>query len=114
MNIAHKPKRSRSKTLAKTSNRKANRLDLQDTPFEASDVDQFKFRIVSRDGRHFFQEVRFRPPHGKEEDIRAVVDFFEGQCLEILTPEMIEAFLGQHPVAHRFEELVFDLQAVLC
>ena len=114
MSLAQRSKRPRGKSLPKSVHSKPQAAPPHELPFEASDVDQFKFRVVQRDGRHFFKDVRFSLPNGKENEIRAVIDFFNGQYLELLTPEMIEAFLGHHPVAKRFEQLVADLQEVLC
>ncbi|MCW8131381.1 MAG: hypothetical protein KIS92_13615 [Planctomycetota bacterium] len=77
-------------------------------------MDQFKFRIVAKNGKHYFTDVRFTPPNGRELDISTVVGFFEGQCLESLTPKSITAFLEPLPIVPRLCSLVDELQQVLC
>ncbi|MBI3828335.1 MAG: hypothetical protein HY291_02390 [Planctomycetes bacterium] len=77
-------------------------------------MDQFKFRIVSKHGKHYFTDVRFTPPNGREEDIKTVVNFFEGQCLEGLDQRTLAAFLSPLSIVPRIWSLVDELQQVLC
>ena len=107
------PKRARSRTPGGKAV-PSRRAKISESPLEPNDVDQFKFRIVARNGKHFFTEVRFTPPNGREDDIKTVVNFFEGQCLEVLDEKTIAAFLAPHPIVPRLWALVDELQQVLC
>ena len=78
------------------------------------DLDQFKFRIVELNGVHYFQDVRFKAPHISEADEKAIVEFFEGRSLQGLCPELMTAYLGSMTVLPLLQDLVCDLQRILC
>lgn len=114
MSVTHSLHQSPEKRARTRSAGKRTRAKLKHSPLEPNDVDQFKFRLVDRDGRHYFTDVRFTPPNGQAEDVAAVVDFFEGQCLNTLEAKTIGAFLAPLAIVPRLCALVEELQQVLC
>ena len=78
------------------------------------DLDQFKFKLVERGAKHYFQDVRFKAPHISSTDEKSIIEFFEGQCLEGLSSEIMSGFFGNLPIGPKLEKLVVDLQQVLC
>ncbi len=77
-------------------------------------MDQFKFRIVERNGLHFFKDVRFNAPHVNKDSTGAIVEFFEGRNLESLSDDIMDTVLGPVVVLAELKELVAELQTVLC
>lgn len=78
----------------------------------SQDLDPLRFRLAERDGRHYFQNVRFEPPdatgrHHAYAD--RIVGFFEGQALETLTLERLAGALGDVPVYPRLRRLLAEL-----
>jgi len=74
-------------------------------------VDHLKFRIVTRRGRHYFKDVRFKGPLTLE--TIHVVKFFEGRCLESLTAATLHVQFATLPALSQLEKLVRDLRQVL-
>jgi len=123
MSMAQQTKRSRPKNEApklisiQNQTSTATQTQLLEDSFsfqQPQETDPLKFRIVERRGKHFFMDVRFKGPQVKQEDERAIEDFFEGQSLEGLSPELMTAFLGNLKVLPRLLKLVTDLQQILC
>lgn len=77
-------------------------------------TDGLKFRIVQRHGRHYFKQVRFKCDKVTNAEAHAVAEFFEGRCLENLSREALSACFGRTPLLHSLQELVADLQHILC
>jgi hypothetical protein len=77
-------------------------------------TDGLKFRIVQRSGRHYFKQVRFKCDKMTNAEAHAVAEFFEGRCLENLSRESLSACFGRTPLLHGLQDLVADLQHILC
>ncbi len=77
-------------------------------------IDGLKFRIVARGSRHYFKEVRFRTQSVSSAEGTAVREFLEGRCLETLRREQLAAFFGCAAFLANLQELVSELQQVLC
>ena len=63
----------------------------------APELDQFKFRLVARDGRHYFKAVKFDTPNLNAGERQQVLEFFEGRSLESITRKTLKAGLGALP-----------------
>ena len=77
-------------------------------------VDGLKFKVISRGGKHYFKNVRFKSEELPGAESRAVAEFFEGRCLENLTREGLSAYFNRAPLLASLQEVVADLQHVLC
>ncbi|HYF51746.1 MAG TPA: hypothetical protein VEJ63_20185 [Planctomycetota bacterium] len=74
-------------------------------------VDHLRFRLVTRRGKHYFKDVRYKGPLTL--DTIAVVKYFEGRCLENLTPATLGESFPLEPILPQIEKLVRDLRQVL-
>ena len=77
-------------------------------------TDGLKFRIVLRGHKHYFKDVRFKCDKVSDVDRSAVIEFFEGRCLENLSRESLAACFGRTPLLSSLQDLIADLQHVLC
>jgi hypothetical protein len=73
-------------------------------------LDQLKFRIEIRKGRHYFRNVRFNGEAGA----CVLAGFLEGRALEDLTPVLLRSSFASSPILPRLQHLVRDLQRVFC
>ncbi len=87
--------------------------DLTNRPEISSIVDKLKFRIVCKDGKHYFTDVRFGGNVPAE--IRdAVTNSLEGQCLESLSREDLTKVFGWMHCLKHLQKYVADLRDVFC
>lgn len=121
MRVVPQVKQSRAKDaiLAATSSEQTSSLPKPDArqdlmTMRSQSLDQFKFRIVEQGGVHYFQDVRFKAPHINDGDEKTIVEFFEGRSLEGLSSEILNAFLGTVAVLPLLQDLVDELQRILC
>ena len=117
MGIAHptprmEVRKARARTRSKTRTLHAAQPLQADE--RAPEMDQLNFRIVARDGKHFFKNVRFKPPHFNVPFEQSVLDFFEGRCLESIGPRVLDAALGPSPFLPRLRRFVNDLREIVC
>ncbi len=75
-------------------------------------VDQLKFRLITRRGKHYFKDVRFKGALTLESI--TVIKFLEGRCLETLTHRTLQTGLGHLGLVPHLENLLKDLRQVLC
>jgi hypothetical protein len=87
-------------------------LQSQASHSHAPAVDQLKFRIVARRGKHYFQDVRFKGSLTLE--AITVIKFLEGRCLESLSSRTLQNGLGHIGIVPHLESLLKDLRQVLC
>jgi len=80
----------------------------------APEMDPLKFRLVERDGRRFFSNVRFNALHVEPMQREAVVRFFEGRELDSLRAESLERELGSLSILPRLQKMVADLKELFC
>ena len=80
----------------------------------STEIDHFKFRIESREGRHFFKHVRFTAPHYNTAEEHTIVKFFEGRCLESITLEALATALFPIAMLPRLQDLIGELREVFC
>ena len=79
-----------------------------------TDLDQFKFKLAERDGKHFFEKVRYNTPNVAESDRKTVIGYFEGRCLESITNTALRSKLKGHSMLPMFEQLVSGLRQIFC
>ncbi|HYG77277.1 MAG TPA: hypothetical protein VEK08_19890 [Planctomycetota bacterium] len=80
----------------------------------SSIVDNLRFKIVSRDGQHFFTEVRLKGCGLSERERSSIVKLLDGESLENLTPHYVSSHLKQTRHATEVQDMISQLQAVLC
>jgi hypothetical protein len=77
---------------------------------ETYPIDQLKFRIVKKKGRHYFRDVRFEAGANGY----PITSFLEGRALEDLSPVLLRSFFPQSRILPHLQSLVRDLQRVFC
>ncbi len=112
MSISHKIGRSLPQQVIIKSNPHLPSDTSCDESRFPGDLDHFKFRIVRRRGKHYFKDVRFRPPKASNGD-REIVEFFEGKCIENISLKELTETLGNSPILPRIHALVTELRKVL-
>lgn len=81
---------------------------------EHSSLDGLRFKLIARGERHYFTDVRFSSEFVKTSDMLAVTTLLGGQCLEELNTDFVAAVLGDSPCCNEIQNLISELQAVLC
>jgi hypothetical protein len=82
------------------------------TAHHGPSVDQLKFRLITRRGKHYFKDVRFKGALTLESI--TVIKFLEGRCLETLNAHALENSLGHLGLVSHLDTLLKDLRQVLC
>ena len=77
-------------------------------------IDGLRFKLKTRGERHYFSEVRFGDGDARTPEMQAVVKMLSRKCLEDLTREYISEVLGDSPHLREVQNLISELQAVLC
>lgn len=78
----------------------------------SADLDQFKFKMKERDGRHYFENVRYNTHNVSAEVRQTVINFFDGRCLESITPSLLRSKLKTVEALPMFEQLVSGLRQI--
>lgn len=81
---------------------------------EHSSIDGLRFKLTARNARHYFTDVRFSSNLIPTSDMMAVITLLNGRCLEDLDRDFISAALRQSPCLDEIQNLIGELQSVLC
>lgn len=116
MGIQRKPSRKRGNT-ARTLVADIPELHIAKIPevknaTVSSDLDQFKFKMVEREGKHYFQNVRYNTHAVPAATREQVIQFFDGRCLESITPTLLKSKLKSVEALPMFEQLVSGLRQI--
>lgn len=79
-----------------------------------SPIDGLRFKLLARNGRHFFTDVRFSSEFIQTSDMLAVITLLDGTCLEELNADFVAAVLSGSPCVNEVQKLIGELQTVLC
>ncbi|MCZ7648546.1 MAG: hypothetical protein M5U26_25350 [Planctomycetota bacterium] len=84
-------------------------------PQGSPELDPLRFRLTRRNGRYYFEKVRYQQSDAGDHGAHAgrIVAFFEGQPLDALTPERLRRDLGDVPSFERLERLIAELHELL-
>ena len=76
--------------------------------------DHLKFKLVARNGQHFFTNVRVSGPKVSAEQQRALLSLLNDGSLEDLSEARVYSALGETTMAAELLALTSELRAVLC
>ena len=77
-------------------------------------VDSLRFKLVSRDGKHFFTDVRLGGSLLCDKDKLAILALLNDECLENLSSTHVSSMLGRSRHIREVQDMIAELQSVLC
>jgi len=81
---------------------------------QSSLIDSLRFKLVCRDGKHIFTEVRVGSASVTDREKLAILVLLNGEPLETLSAHHISTILGKSRHVGVLQDMISELQAVLC